>query len=581
MKLRKAYSYIRMSTDTQLKGDSLRRQLEASEAYAKNNNLELVDSINGVPLKDIGVSAFKGKNTQKGVLSVFLEALNAGKIENNSVLLVESLDRLSRDRLTEALAQFMNIISQGIEIITLADNQRYTKEILNQSAGPLFLSLGIMFRANEESEMKSKRISAVWEQKRNNATNKAISRKCPNWLKYSEASGKFEIIEERAEVVRKIFKMCIDTCGLWTVTRYLNNNKIPVFGRGKVWYNPYVTSLIKDRSVLGEFQPSTFKNGFREDAGEPIRSYFPQLIDEHTFLLAQSAVARRTSHNNGRKGKNYTNLFSGLTFCASCGFRMGVKTGGDRAKNPKAYLECSNKLVGGGCSNKHYWSLTDFENLMIRHLNEVNFQDLLNDSEAKKVENLDDKLDALSQKIKDLENKINQTIDYKFAPDLAEATQKRYDQRIAQFEIEIEAAKKEMSLTAEQKSTQEEASNSFKSSEVKKLLEELNKRADDYMFRSSINQLLVKMIDKVELKESNEIYMPSELNEASPEVIEFRSTYKNSSTKTLDQILKSKRFQNLFKSFHRTVTVRYRSGAVRYLMCGAKVSIQTRSPKIK
>lgn len=68
MNIRKAYSYIRMSTDNQLKGDSLRRQLEASENYAKINRLELVDNIDGIPLKDIGVSAFKGKNTQKGVL---------------------------------------------------------------------------------------------------------------------------------------------------------------------------------------------------------------------------------------------------------------------------------------------------------------------------------------------------------------------------------------------------------------------------------------------------------------------------------------------------------------------------------
>ena len=53
----KAYSYIRMSTDIQLKGNSLQRQLELSKNYADINNLELVDTI-----KDIGVSAFKGKN---------------------------------------------------------------------------------------------------------------------------------------------------------------------------------------------------------------------------------------------------------------------------------------------------------------------------------------------------------------------------------------------------------------------------------------------------------------------------------------------------------------------------------------
>jgi hypothetical protein len=49
----KAYSYIRMSTDLQLKGDSLRRQLEKSTVYAEENDLDLVDESR---LQDIGIS---------------------------------------------------------------------------------------------------------------------------------------------------------------------------------------------------------------------------------------------------------------------------------------------------------------------------------------------------------------------------------------------------------------------------------------------------------------------------------------------------------------------------------------------
>ena len=51
----KAYSYIRMSTQKQLKGDSLKRQLDLSKEYAEQHNLELDESIS-----DIGISAFKG-----------------------------------------------------------------------------------------------------------------------------------------------------------------------------------------------------------------------------------------------------------------------------------------------------------------------------------------------------------------------------------------------------------------------------------------------------------------------------------------------------------------------------------------
>ena len=51
----RAYSYVRMSTDIQLKGDSLRRQLDASLAYASVNGLDLVEA---ETLRDLGVSAF-------------------------------------------------------------------------------------------------------------------------------------------------------------------------------------------------------------------------------------------------------------------------------------------------------------------------------------------------------------------------------------------------------------------------------------------------------------------------------------------------------------------------------------------
>lgn len=575
---RKAYSYIRMSTETQLKGDSLRRQLEASEVYAKNNNLELVDSINGIPLRDIGISAFKSKNVQKGVLSVFLEALKQGKIEKNSVLLVESLDRLSRDKLTEALAQFMSILSYDIEIITLADNQRYTKELLNQNAGPLFLSLGIMFRANEESEIKSKRISAVWETKRKNASTKIITKKCPSWLRYSEQTQKFEIIEERAAIVKKIFQMSINNLGLWSITRYLNQNKIPVFGRGKIWYNAFVTGLIKDRSVLGEFQPSTFANGFRQEAGEAIKNYFPQIIDEKTFLLAQIGVSNRAKKGVGRKGVVYTNLFTGLIFCSSCGFKMTIKTAGGNQPHKK-YLKCSNTLVGAGCENHGYWGLDEFEHKILSHLKEVNFRELWAKITGENETNVDDTIEALKQKIKELDSKIEQAIDYKFEPNISETTIRRYDERIAKFESDVEITKNELQSALEQKYESIEQQNIFNSEEVNDLVQKIESK-NDYLSRSSISHFLNKVIEKIILEENSETILLHELNEKSPEVRAYRAKYKTSADIPVEKIVKNKKFAIVFRDYHRKVKIFYKSGAVRQLMWGDNFSLQTKSEKM-
>ena len=87
-----AYSYIRFSTPEQLKGDSLRRQLDLSEKYAIENGLELDTTLK---LRDLGLSAYHKVNVEKGALGVFFEAIKDGRIKRGSYLLVESLDRLS------------------------------------------------------------------------------------------------------------------------------------------------------------------------------------------------------------------------------------------------------------------------------------------------------------------------------------------------------------------------------------------------------------------------------------------------------------------------------------------------------
>jgi DNA invertase Pin-like site-specific DNA recombinase len=124
----KAYSYIRMSTDIQLKGDSLRRQKDLSQKYAQSKGLNLVET-----LEDIGISAFSGKNSKEGALGNFLAAIDTGKIKAGSYLLIESLDRLSRDRVLTAFNQFTRILEKKITIVTLTDNQEYTEKSLEDN----------------------------------------------------------------------------------------------------------------------------------------------------------------------------------------------------------------------------------------------------------------------------------------------------------------------------------------------------------------------------------------------------------------------------------------------------------------
>ena len=85
--LPRVYSYVGFSTPEQLKGDSLRRQMEMGQAWCDRHPGHYLDD--GLRLQDLGVSAFKGRNQTEGALGAFVEAIETAKVKKGSVLLVE------------------------------------------------------------------------------------------------------------------------------------------------------------------------------------------------------------------------------------------------------------------------------------------------------------------------------------------------------------------------------------------------------------------------------------------------------------------------------------------------------------
>jgi len=188
----RAFSYVRMSTPGQLLGDSLRRQLEASRTYASTHGLELVEE----PLQDLGVSAYKGANVSEGSLGRFLDAVRSGKVPTGSFLLVESLDRISRQEIRKALTTFLSIIDAGINLVTLNDAHVYSAQTTDVT--DLIVSLVAMSRAHGESLQKSQRVAAAWANKRKNASTRPLTANCPAWLRLNGDRSRFEVIEARA-----------------------------------------------------------------------------------------------------------------------------------------------------------------------------------------------------------------------------------------------------------------------------------------------------------------------------------------------------------------------------------------------
>lgn len=565
--MRKAYSYVRMSSETQLKGDSLRRQLEASEQFARDNDLLLVNSIDGIPLKDIGVSAYRSANSKDGVLAKFLEQLEQGRIEPGSVLLIESLDRLSRAQVLDALSQFLNIVSYDIEIVTLADNQRYTKQSLNESAGQLFISLGIMFRANEESATKSKRLKASWSNKRNHALNKPLTTIAPAWLRFSKELGRFEVIEERANVVRTIFEMCTYVCGQSSIARYLNEHQVPVFGRSQFWNLSYVKKILGNRAVLGELQASTMVDGKRKPVDDPVLGYFPRIIDDELFNLAQHALKSRATKASGRKGKTHGNLFSGVVYCGACGTRMDYRNRGEQQS-----LACRNASHKAGCTAPE-WRYQTVEEMLLRHLREVDFRELIgNVSEGTRLER---ELLALSNEVKERESGFEKLLDIVESETLNDAAKSRMMERINKASSELADALHQVESKQNEINQYNNQLRVFNEDVLKQAIQLIADKKEDFYFRSSVNQLLTRAIDKIDLFVDNDIFAPWEIEPEDIRVQRFLNLNPHHQGMPFEKLIARADFKSFWNQFNKRVRVRYRTGIVRHLLVGHDISFES------
>ena len=351
----KAYSYLRFSTPDQMRGDSFRRQTDAAREYAELNGLDLDGELS---FRDLGVSAYRGANVIEGALGQFIEAVETRRVKPGSYLLVENLDRLSRDKIMSALNRFSSLLEKGITVVTLSDGKVYTEESLN-NLPDLMLSLLVMSRAHEESELKSRRIQAAWQNKRDRAASDGhiLTAKAPAWLRL--LNGAFEVIEDRATVVRRIFALAIEGHGKAAIAYRLNEEGVETFGDGPSqarkadgWHPSYIKKILSNEAVIGRFQPMrrVWVEGKkkREPDGPKIESYFPVILNEPDDFYR---VRRSPSGASGHKGKALSNILSGLAICHYCGGKLHYV---NKGKPPKGgvYLACDNARRKKTCDAK-------------------------------------------------------------------------------------------------------------------------------------------------------------------------------------------------------------------------------------
>lgn len=329
----RVYSYIRMSTPEQRRGNSFRRQTETAQRWAEADGLELDTSLN---LNDEGVSAFRGANASDGALGRFLEYVRAGDVPKGSVLFVENLDRISRETAWDAVNTLRRIIESDVEVVVGSDQRRLTRESVRSDGGMSLLMATVTFmRAHDESKAKSMRLRAVWSAKRERAreTKAPMTGRIPAWLK--REGNAFVVQKQRAAVVRRIFDLSRRGVGMDTIARRLTEEQVAPFGGGRLWNKSAVSKILSNPAVVGTMVPhevvwdDAARKKVRRPVGEPVQGYFPAVVSEQVWQAVQLYRGKRSVVPGQHETRN---LFGGLLRCAKCGAALTRRDKGERSK---------------------------------------------------------------------------------------------------------------------------------------------------------------------------------------------------------------------------------------------------------
>lgn len=324
----KVYSYIRLSTPEQIKGDGARRQQTAAEDWAKKVGLPLDET-----MRDLGISAFTGDNValgSKSALAMFIARVEAGEVAPKSILVIETFDRISRQHVRKAVGIFSRLLDAGIDVVTLMDGRRYRADAEGfEAAIDIALSAFMFGTGNEESNKKSVRLGEVWQEKRDEAarTKRPLTSLTPGWLRLDKETMEFVEIGDRVKIVVEIFEAAAQGLGKRTIAK--RYSEVETWGRGKragrTFYESYVGKLLNDKRVLGEFQPGTNPKEKRSPkgkrqwrkAGNAIPDFYPRIISDELWWRVRHARAMHRGAGGGNADA-FHSIFRGLTFCGHC-----------------------------------------------------------------------------------------------------------------------------------------------------------------------------------------------------------------------------------------------------------------------
>jgi DNA invertase Pin-like site-specific DNA recombinase len=376
----RVYSYTRFSTPEQSQGDSLRRQTEAARKWTERKNTERAQL--GLPavhldqalnMFDLGVSAFRGANTEGGALGEFLFACRGGLIPPGSFLLVESLDRVSRMtpyRVQRLLVDI--VVDAGVTLATMNDGQEYDQHRIENDPMALMIALMVSWRAHEESKTKAQRLSAAWIEKRRRVRageDAKLTGKGPSWLQWTPEGWAEKT--PHADTVRRIYLLTLAGAGEHRIAETFNAEGVPVMGRGAMWHRSTISKVLRSPSVVGVLTPGRMdysegrKVRLLEDG---IAGAFPAVVSQTDWLAVRALKDGKAPAARGRGASApLSNIFAGLARCPECGAAMTRVYKGGGPKGGKAKLVCTRAKAGAADHGYRSVTLDTLQDAFVRN----------------------------------------------------------------------------------------------------------------------------------------------------------------------------------------------------------------------
>ena len=327
--------YCRLSQDDMLAGESnsITNQKEILLRYAKENGF-----VNPQIYADDGYS---GTNFDRPDFQRMKADIENGKV---GTVIVKDLSRLGREYLQTGYYTEMFFPEHDVRFIAIHDN---VDTNLGDNDFAPFKNIINEFYAKD----CSKKVRTVLKAK--GMSGKPLSANPPFGYKKSEDDKNRWVIDEpAAEVVRRIFKMCIEGRGPRQIARALNSEGVTtpsIRSRGTGlahWDHRSISDILERLEYVGhtvnfKTTKKSYKCKKRIDLPKEnwliFKNTHEPIISQHDYDLVQQL---RESKRRPQKKCAEPNPFSGIVYCADCGKKLYISRGGDTPKN-KECLKCS------------------------------------------------------------------------------------------------------------------------------------------------------------------------------------------------------------------------------------------------